>query len=101
MLPLYRQRVEQIGIAARVVAYQAAEATRAFEPGRAAVDPAVLAALDLACEGLREAGAGSIVLAGAVLCGYSEAIATRCRMPVFDGVACAVGQIRNLLGVTA
>ena len=33
---------------------------------------------------------GSVVLAGAVLCGYAPALSQRLGMPVFDGVACAV-----------
>ncbi len=97
LLPLYRQRVAQIGIASRLVAYQAPEAPRAFEPDGADVDPAVLEALAEAAERLRADGAESIVLAGAVLCGYADALATRCGVPIFDGVTCAVGQVRNLL----
>lgn len=97
LLPLYRQRVEKIGITSRVVAYQAPETAQAFEPGGAAVDPAVLAALVDAGERLRKEGAESIVLAGAVLCGYAGAISACCRVPVFDGMKCAAGHIRTLL----
>ncbi len=97
MLPLYRHRVEQIGIASRVVAYEGPEMIEAFEAGRTGVDAAVLAVLVDGAARLRDKGAGSIVLAGAVLCGYAAAIATRCQLPVFDGISCAVGQIRNLL----
>ena len=98
LLPLYRQRVDQIGLAARVVAYEAAESAPAFADGSASVDPAVLAVLADACDRLRRSGAQSVLLAGAVLCGYALALTRRCGLPAFDGVECAVGQVRILLG---
>ncbi|MEO8281004.1 MAG: aspartate/glutamate racemase family protein [Ideonella sp.] len=97
LLPLYRQRVEQVCLTARVIAYEAPEMDQAFEPARAGVDTAVLAALVQAGERLITHGAQSIVLAGAVLCGYAEAIEVACRVPVFDGVTCAVRQVREQL----
>ncbi|MEO7850741.1 MAG: aspartate/glutamate racemase family protein [Rubrivivax sp.] len=97
VIPLYRQRVEQIGLASRVVAYQAPESVLAFAAETPLVDAAVLDVLADASERLRQDGAQSIVMAGAVLCGYAKALAARCEMPVFDGVACAVGHVRILL----
>lgn len=94
LLDLYRQRVSQIGLASRVVAYQAPEAPAAFEPGGLLVTPALLAVLELACASLRAQGAQAVVLAGAVLCGYAPALQQRCGLPVFDGVSCAVGLAR-------
>ncbi len=98
LLPLYRQRVEQIGIASRVVAYQAAEATQAFEPGRAAVDPAVLAAL---VEAVRSACAKRAPGRSCWLAPCCAATPKRLRRaatcPFSTASACAVGQIRNLL----
>jgi len=96
VLPLYRQRVEQIGLASRVVAYQAPESPSAFASETPRVDTVVLSVLADASERLRRDGAQSIVLAGAVLCGYAAALSARCAMPVFDGVACAVGHLRIL-----
>jgi len=112
LLPLYRERVAQIGLAQRVVAFEAPEAPTAFAAGTALVEPAVLDVLAASCDRLRDAGAPvgaqvnaqageqggaqAIVLAGAVLCGYAAALSARCGMPVFDGVACAVGQLRIL-----
>lgn len=94
LLPLYRQRVAQVGLASRVAACEAPEVAAAFEPGAALVETAVLDALARAGERLRDAGAQAVVLAGAVLCGYADALQARCGLPVFDGVACAVGQAR-------
>jgi allantoin racemase len=97
LLPLYRQRVAEIGLPSRVVAYEAPQATQAFEPAAVGVQPDVLALLADAGRRLQAGGAQAIVLAGAVLCGYAEALTTELGRPVFDGVACAVGQARVLL----
>jgi allantoin racemase len=91
LLPLYRQRVEEIGLVSRVVAWEGPESGPAFAADAARVDAAVLGLLANACGRLRRAGAQSVVLAGAVLCGYAEVLAARCALPVFDGIACAVG----------
>lgn len=92
LLPLYRHRVEQIGLASRVVGYEAPEIVSAFSMEGPPVRPEVLEPLVSACDRLQASGAQAVVLAGAVLCGYAQAIAGRCGMPVYDGVACAVRQ---------
>ncbi len=95
LLPLFRRRTEEVGVASRMAACEAVEAESAFAPG----DPCELPLLDLladGCERLRGAGAEAVVLAGAVLCGYAKALGSRCGMPVFDGVDCAVRQARVL-----
>lgn len=97
LLPLYRQRVAEIGLAARVVAWQAPVAPLAFEPAAGGVEAAVLAPLVQAGRRLLDEGAQALVLAGAVLCGYERALGAALGSPVFDGVACAVGQARILL----
>lgn len=94
LLDLYRQRVAQIGLASRVVAYQAPEAPAAFDDGGPLVAEPLLDLLDLACTRLRDAGAQAVVLAGAVLCGYAPALQRCCGLPVFDGVVSAVGLAR-------
>ncbi len=98
VLPLYRERVAQIGVGSRVIAYAAPEAPTAFAPDTHDVDPVVLDALVTACGQLRRDGAQIVVLAGAVLCGYAEALQARCNVPVLDGVACAVRQLHMLAG---
>lgn len=97
LLPLYRQRVAQIGLASRVVAYEAPASSGAFSARAARVDADVLALLVAACARLHTSGAQSVVLAGAVLCGYAQALAERCGLFVFDGADCAARQIRVLL----
>lgn len=97
LLPLYRRRIEQVGVGSRVVACEAPELDSAF--GAAPVEAVVLDVLAQACGRLRLAGAQAVVLAGAVLCGYAPALSARCGLPVFDGIACAVGQLRMLLAM--
>ena len=99
LLLLYRQRVDEIGLASRVVAWEGPESAPAFAAGTARVDAALLGLLADACDRLHQAGAQSVVLAGAVLCGYAQALADRCALPVFDGVACAVGLARTQLAL--
>jgi len=94
LLPLYWQRITEVGVVSRVVGVEAPEAPAAFEPGAGDVSPAVLACLAQACDRLRCRGAQAIVLAGAVLCGYAQALQARSGLPVFDGVDCAVRQAR-------
>jgi allantoin racemase len=97
MVPLYAARATQMGVAGRVAGIEAPEAPSAFLPQTMGVDAATLAALDAAGARLQAAGAGALVLAGAVLCGYAPALAARRGVPVFDGMACAVLQARALL----
>jgi allantoin racemase len=94
LLPLSWQRITEVGVVSRVVAVEAPEAPAAFEAGASDVSPALLASLADASDRLRRAGAQAIVLAGAVLCGYAQALQARTGLPVFDGVDCAVRQAR-------
>lgn len=102
MVPLYADRVAQIGLGSRLAGIEAPDAPSAFLPQTTGVDPATLEAVALAGARLRDAaGAGALVLAGAVLCGYAPALRTRLGVPVFDGMACAVMQARTLLRCAA
>ena len=94
LLPLYWQRITEVGVASRVVGVEAPEAPAAFEVGASVVSPALLDGLADASDRLRCAGAQAIVLAGAVLCSYAAALQARSGLPVFDGVDCAVRQVR-------
>lgn len=96
VLPLYKDRVAQIGVSSRVVAYAAPEAPSAFGADAIGIVPELLDVLTSASDGLRSAGVQVIVLAGAVLCGYAEALEKRCALPVLDGVQCATQQLRLL-----
>jgi allantoin racemase len=97
LAPLYADRVAKIGLAARVVGIAAPEAPSAFLPTADSVDPATLEVLAASGARLRDAGAGALVLAGAVLCGYAPALKVQLGLPVFDGMVCAVMQARTLL----
>lgn len=96
LLPLYRDRVDEIGLIQRVTAWQAPQAPAAFEVSTSGVEPGVLEVLVDACGRLRDDGAQGVVLAGAVLCGYAQALTTRTGLPTFDGMHCAVAQARLL-----
>lgn len=97
--PLYAQRVAALGLADRLVGIEAPELPTAFDHPEADVQPAVLQALQHAGERLTAAGAGALVLAGAVLCGYARPLQQALARPVFDGVACATAQARALLAL--
>ncbi len=95
LVPLYRARVGSLGAAAALAAIEAPELDLAFTPAAHGLDAVVLDGLLPAARRLVHAGAQSIVLAGAVLCGYDAALAAALGVPVFDGVACAVRQLRE------
>lgn len=97
LLPLYRQRVAELGLTSRVVTYCAPECPIAFSAETVTIDLTVLNLLADSCLQMRRDGADAIVLAGAVLCGYATALTTRSGLLVLDGVACAVGQARVVL----
>lgn len=100
LLPAYRQRVEEVGMASRMAGYEAVEAESAFSDGDDLHALPLLDLLSAACDRLRERGAESIVLAGAVICGYARALELRCEVPVFDGIECAVRQAMTLTALS-
>lgn len=96
MLPLYDARLRQLLPAERIAGLEAPDLPQAFGADAAGVSPALLAPLGDAVRRLREAGADSVVLAGAVLCGYDRALEALAGCPVLDGVCIAVHQARAL-----
>jgi allantoin racemase len=99
MLPLYDARLRQLLPAERIAGLEAPDLPQAFDSDATGVSTALLAPLGEAVQRLREAGADSVVLAGAVLCGYDRALAARAGCPVLDGVGCAVHLARAMLAV--
>lgn len=89
MAPLYREHIESLGLSGRLAGVDAPALERAFAPGGARVEPEVLDVLAAGARRLRADGASAVVLAGAVLCGYADALRARCGLPVLDGVECA------------
>ena len=89
MAPLYRAHVASLGLAQHLVAVAAPEMPQAFGASAGSVSEALLDRLTQAAAPLREAGAQSVVLAGAVLCGYGPALAQRLGCPVLDGMESA------------
>lgn len=84
----YRDHVCSLGFADALVGVAAPECAAAFTAEPGAVLPEVLDTLATAAQPLCLAGASSVVLAGAVLCGYAPALQQRLGVPVLDGVAC-------------
>lgn len=95
MADSYHEHVASLGLSQRLLGVAAPDAPEAFSAAAHEVLPSVLDALAAAAQPLRDRGASSIVLAGAVLCGYAPALSLRLKLPVFDGVACAVELIRG------
>jgi allantoin racemase len=106
LVPLYRARLADLLPAARIAGIEAPDLPVAFEPidpgaatvpGAASgplVSPLVLPTLVAAGRRLVQSGADCIVLAGAVLCGYDQALQTALGVPVLDGVRCAMRQLQ-------
>ena len=95
--PLYAQRVDEVGLTARLAGIEAPELAAAFATaGDDDVQPHILDELAAAGRRLQAQGAGAVVLAGAVLCGYAAALQAALSLPVFDGVECATLQARAL-----
>lgn len=94
MADSYRDHVAQLGLATRLAGVAAPEAPEAFTAEPQAVLPGVVDVLARAAAPLCGPDVGSVVLAGAVLCGYAPALSQRLGLPVFDGVACAVQLVR-------
>lgn len=94
MADSYRDYVTDLGLATHLAGVAAPEAPEAFTAAPHEVLPSVLDALAHASAPLCETDVGSVVLSGAVLCGYAPALSQRLGLPVFDGVACAVQLVR-------
>ena len=90
MAPLYQAHVERLGLAQRLLAVAAPDVPQAFAATADSVSPELLDQLTLVAQPMLEAGADSVVLAGAVLCGYGPALTQRLGRPVLDGMVCAV-----------
>jgi allantoin racemase len=90
MADSYRAHVSQIGLADRLAGVAAPDVPEAFSAAPQDVLPGVIDALAQAAARVRASDVGSVVLAGAVLCGYAPALSLRLGLPVYDGVACAV-----------
>lgn len=97
MAESYRQHVLGLGWGDALVGVAAPECPAAFSAAPDVVLPEVLDILTAAAQPLCDAGALSVVLAGAVLCGYGPALQQRLGVPVLDGVACGVTQLLSRL----
>ena len=94
MAPLYQAHVEALGLGATLVGIRAPDLPQAFSAAAGDLSEEVLQALAAGSRELMAQGAQSLVLAGAVLCGYAEALQARLEWPVLDGMRCAVLQAR-------
>lgn len=89
MLPVYQELVTAYGMTRQVAAWRALDVPVAAQTE---IDWLLAAGLrDAALATLAE-GAECIILAGAVLAGYAEAIQADVPVPVLDGVRCATEQ---------
>lgn len=90
MAPLYESHVRDLGLAERLVGVAAPNWPQAYDQSADEVNAGLLAQLEADARQLCSRGAHTIVLAGAVLCGYGEALTQRLGRPVLEGTACAV-----------
>jgi len=90
MAPLYQAHVERLGLAQRLVAVAAPDVPQAFNAAAHTMSAELLDQLSIAAQPMLREGALSLVLAGAVLCGYGPALSHRLGRPVLDGMVCAV-----------
>ncbi|HMS78969.1 MAG TPA: aspartate/glutamate racemase family protein [Burkholderiaceae bacterium] len=92
MLPLYRELVDAHGLSSRVVGWCALDQPAAFAPGDAP-DPRVADAVaDGVARLVAEDGVEAVLLSGAVLAGYAEALRDRVDVPLVDCAAAAALQ---------
>lgn len=90
MLPLYQERAQLYGIASRVCAWHALELPAAYAQHTS--DDVVEAVAGHALQLVRDNSLDVLVLSGAVLAGYREAVARRLPVPVIDGTEAACWQ---------
>ncbi len=101
MAALYESHVRDLGLGDRLAGVAAPNWPQAYGQQAGEVHDDLLARLEADARELCARGAYSIVLAGAVLCGYGEALAARLGRPVLEGTACAVllaracGEVRD------
>lgn len=100
MAPLYAQHVQQLGLAPCCVGVAAPDCPEAFASQQLGLHAAVRRVLLASIEDLRVRGADTIVLAGAVLCGYGAALTAITGLSVLEGSACAVVRARMLLSAS-
>jgi allantoin racemase len=96
MGPLYEAHVKAIGLHERLAGVRAPDLPQAFNLAPHACPDEILHALAQEAHLLVTQGAGSIVLAGAVLCGYAPGLQALLGMKVLDGISCAAMLARDL-----
>lgn len=89
MAPLYEAHVARLGLEKRLVGVAAPDLPAAFNAVGDEISLALLDQLTTSSWALIKLGADSVVLAGAVLCGYGQELERRTGKPVLDGVMCA------------
>ena len=96
MATSYEKLVDDRGLASRSIGVEAPDLGKAFEPSGALVDESIAEVLTHSARQLVSRGAQSVVLAGAVLCGYAPVLSRRLNVPVFDGASSAALLMRSL-----
>lgn len=97
MGPLYKDHVTKLGLESRMVGVRAPDISQAFNLPPTECPSHIIDALAKEAQELIKAGADSVVLAGAVLCGYAPALERISGAPVFDGITSAALLARDLI----
>lgn len=100
MGPLYDDHVQRLGLKQRLAGLRAPDLPQAFGLAPDQCPAEIIDSLTHHALELVQLGAKSVVLAGAVLCGYSSQLQARLGIPVMDGITCATLLARNLMAVS-
>ena len=93
-LPMYQELAARIGLASRVAAWGVIESQAAFRPGDTAeLDRHIVAEANRL---VAEAGAETVILAGAVMAGVPRRLQAQVPVPLIDGISCGVRQAELL-----
>lgn len=97
MLPVYQEQACLYGLDSRVKAWAAPQIAAAYAPDTLGVHPEVLAGLHRHAEQMVEQhGLDALILSGAVLCGYRQALQALLPIPVVDSIEAAALQALGL-----
>lgn len=97
VLPIYRERVVQMGLADRIAGWRAIESTAPYAAGdqREADALTIAAVRDL----VQRDGAEVVVLTGAVMAGVPPRLQPHVDVPLLDGISCGVRQAEALFAL--
>lgn len=96
-LPMYQELIARYGMTSRIAGWGLVESQAAFRPDDTTeLDRLLVAEANRLVE---QAGAESVILAGAVMAGVPRRLQAQVPVPLVDGIACGVRQAELLAGM--